>query len=109
MRERSARRRWFDSALMTVGGMAVFTASFAIWSAFFPVSYSADEVRMHGIAYLMGSAGAFMLIHSINEPVQTHREMRAEARERPERERKIEEARQAAEAEAAAHRGDRDV
>jgi len=109
MRERSPRRRLFESALITLGGMAGFGACFAVFSALLPVSYSASEVRVYGVAYLMGSAGAFMLIHSVNEVVETHREMRTEARERPERERKIEQARQAAEAEAAAYRGQRDV
>lgn len=109
MRERSPRRRWFDSVLMTMGGWASFAASAAVWGALFPVSYSADEVRMYAIATLMAMAGSFMLIHSIGEVMETHCQMRAEARGRPERERKIEEARQAAEAEAAAHRGQHDV
>jgi hypothetical protein len=109
MRERSDRRRWFDSLLVTMGGMAGFTASFAVWSILFPVSYSAEEIRMGAVAYLMGSAGWFLLIHSISQAVEMHQEMRAEERERPERERKIEEARLAAEAEAAARREQRDV
>lgn len=109
MRERSPRRRLFDSVLITMGGIAVFSAWTAVFAVLFPMSYSAEEVRMYAIAALMGMGGSFLLVHSINEVVETHREMRAEARERPERERKIEEARQAFEAEVAAHQEQRDV
>lgn len=102
MREQSPSVRLFESVLITLAGAAGFGACFAVFSALLPVAYSAEEVRMYAIAYLMGMGGVFLLIHSIREAVETHREMRAEARERPERERKIEEARLAAEAEAAA-------
>jgi len=109
MHERSNRRRWFESLLITMGGMAGCTATFAVVSILFPVSYSAEEIRTGAVAYLMGTGGCFLLVHSISQAVELHLEMRAEARERPERERKIEQARQAAEAEAAARGRDRDV
>lgn len=109
MGDHGPRRRLSDSVLVAMSGMAGFTCCFAVWSAVLPVSYSAEEVRLGAIVYLMGSAGFFMLMHSVSEAVRMQREIRAEERDRPERERKLEAARQAAEAEAAARGENWDV